>query len=170
MFTFLQMFVIRCGFCAETQLSFFCVAFFFVPLPIADRSDTFEAHALVFRRAAVQSAAWSRTLVTKNHRTDDCGFDGQRAEVRGRRGSEVNTMSNSDTVGKINKMDGGTQGAGREHLEAQITEKLCRKQAKWWKNPKWRLGLRFQGDMTKLGCNYICCNALVIVLVKEKHF
>lgn len=90
----------------------------------------------MFRRAAVQSAAWSRTLVTKNHRTDDCGFDGQRAEVRGRRGSEVNTMSNSDAVGKINKMDGGTQGAGREHLEAQITAKLCRETSEMVEKPK----------------------------------
>lgn len=86
------MFVIRCGFLHRNTNLFLLRQFSFVPLPIADRSDTFEAHALVFRRAAAQSAAWSRALLTKNHRTDDCGFDGQRAEVMGW-GGEVGAAS-----------------------------------------------------------------------------
>lgn len=34
-------------------------------------------------------------------------------------------------------------------------------------NPKWRLSLRFQMDMTIQSCNYMCCNALLIILVQR---
>lgn len=33
-------------------------------------------------------------------------------------------------------------------------------------NPKWRPWLRFQRDMTIQRCNYMCCNALLIILVQ----
>lgn len=142
-----------------------------VALPVELLWHVWGSCALV-HRPTVQTAAWSSTLQTKNHRQADCGFDGQRKH----RGPQKQTQTlrrydrhtNSPLRCRINKNTDFHTLDWNHVCSLQTSDLYIQTSAsEMVENPKWRPWLRFQRDMTIQRCNYMCCNAPLIIMVQR---
>lgn len=104
----------------------------------------------------------------QNHRQDDCGFIGQRKQRCPQKQTQTlkhcEKYTNSPLWSRINKNTDlhtldwhHVWGLSKFFIQTLVSEMV--------ENPKWRPWLRFQRDMTIQCCNYMCCNALWIILV-----
>ncbi len=125
---------------------------------------------LVRSRTQTHSANCRLVLHTphQNHRQDGCGFNGQRKQ----RGPQKQTQTlkqddkytDSPLRSRINTNTNFALKSCLVSLNKCLIQTLANEMVE---NPKWRPWLRFQRDMTIQCCNYMCCNALLIILVQR---
>lgn len=177
---FLQMCVIWCGF--QWNSLFFSFSFFFfcwaglsarkeaVALPVELLWHVWGSCALV-HRPTVQTAAWPSALQTEK---PQAGWLWLRWSEKAERSTKTN--SNTKTLWLTHKFTSTAQDKQKHRLphlglkSCLLSSNKCFTQtsaSEMVENPKWRPWLRFQRDMTIQHCNYMCCNAPLIMMVQR---
>lgn len=101
----------------------------------------------------------------QNHREDDCGFNGQRKQRGPQKQTQTlrhfNKYTKSPPWSRMNRFPHLGFKSRLVSLNKCFIQTFVYEMAE---NPKWRPWLRFQRDMTIQRRNYMCCNALLIIL------